>query len=75
MNQANAYNAYKNNEVMTASRTKLVVMLYDGAITFLEQAKEEIQAKHYDKKGILISQALDIIAELDSSINAEKAGR
>ncbi len=69
-----AANAYMQTHVITTTPGHLVVMLYDGAITFLEQAKEEIQAKHYDKKGILISQALDIIAELDSSLNAEKGG-
>lgn len=61
-------------QVTTTTPGHLVVMLYDGAITFLEQAKEEIKARHYAKKGILISQALDIIAELDSSLNTEKGG-
>jgi flagellar protein FliS len=60
--------------VTTTTPGHLVVMLYDGAITFLEQAKEEIAAKQYAKKGILISQALSIIAELDGSLNSEKGG-
>ncbi len=33
-----------------------------------------IEEKNYAQKGILISQALDIIAELDGSLNAEKGG-
>lgn len=69
-----AANAYMKTHVTTTTPGHLVVMLYDGAITFLEQAKEEIQSKNYAKKGILISQALDIIAELDSSLNTEKGG-
>jgi len=69
-----AANAYMQTQVTTTTPGHLVVMLYDGAITFLEQAKEEIQSKNYAKKGILISQALDIIAELDSSLNTEKGG-
>jgi flagellar secretion chaperone FliS len=69
-----AANAYMQTQVTTTTPGHLVVMLYDGAITFLEQSKEEIQAKNYAKKGILISQALDIIAELDSSLNTEKGG-
>lgn len=60
--------------VTTTTPGHLVVMLYTGAITFLEQAKQEIAARHFDKKGILISQALDIIAELDSSLNMDKGG-
>jgi flagellar protein FliS len=69
-----AANAYMQTQVTTTTPGHLVVLLYDGAITFLEQAKEEIQAKNYAKKGILISQALDIIAELDGSLNADKGG-
>lgn len=69
-----AANAYMQTQVSTTTPGHLVVMLYDGAITFLEQAKGEIRAKNYAKKGILISQALDIIAELDSSLNTDKGG-
>lgn len=49
-------------------------MLYDGAIKFLNQAKERIEAKDYPGKGILISNAIDVINELASSLNAEKGG-
>ncbi len=69
-----AANAYMQTHVTTTTPGHLVVMLYDGAITFLEQAKEEIAAKNFAKKGILISQALDIIAELDGSLNNDKGG-
>ena len=69
-----AANAYMQTHVTTTTPGHLVVMLYDGAITFLEQAKEEIAARNFAKKGILISQALDIIAELDGSLNNEKGG-
>jgi flagellar protein FliS len=69
-----AANAYMQTKVTTTTPGHLVVLLYDGAITFLEQSKEEILAKNYAKKGILISQALDIIAELDGSLNTDKGG-
>lgn len=61
-------------QVTTTTPGHLVVMLYDGAITFLEQAKQEIEVRNYAKKGILISQALDIISELDGSLNTERGG-
>lgn len=70
----NAANAYRQTQVTTSTPGHLVVMLYDGAITFLEQAKIRIAEKNYAQKGILISQALDIIAELDGSLNSEKGG-
>ena len=69
-----AANAYMQTHVTTTTPGHLVVMLYDGAITFLEQAKQEIAANNFAKKGILITQALDIIAELDGSLNNEKGG-
>ncbi len=69
-----AASAYMQTHVTTTTPGHIVVMLYDGAITFLEQAKEEIAARNYARKGILISQALDIIAELDGSLNNEKGG-
>ena len=69
-----AASAYMQTHVTTTTPGHIVVMLYDGAITFLEQAKEEVAARNYAKKGILISQTLDIIAELDGSLNNEKGG-
>ncbi len=69
-----AQQAYLQTQVTTTSQGELVVMLYDGAIKFLQQAKEKMAEKNYAEKGILISKSLDIIAELDSSLNIEKGG-
>ena len=69
-----AQQAYLQTQITTTSQGELVVMLYDGAIKFLQQAKEKIAEKNYAEKGILISKSLDIIAELDSSLNVEKGG-
>ena len=44
-----AANAYMQTHVTTTTPGHLVVLLYDGAITFLEQSKEEILAKNYAK--------------------------
>lgn len=69
-----AKQAYLQTQVTTTTQGELVVMLYDGAIKFLQQAKEKMAEKSYAEKGILISKALDIIAELDASLNIEKGG-
>lgn len=74
MNQANAYNAYKNNEVMTASRTKLVVMLYDGAIKNLKLAEFALQEKKIENVNNHLKKAQDIIAEFMSTLNFEEGG-
>ncbi len=72
MNSALA--SYKQTQVETVGQGEIVVLLYDGAIRFLNQAKERIEQKDFAAKGIAISRALDIIAELDASLNMEKGG-
>ncbi len=69
-----AAQAYLETQVTTTSQGQLLVMLYDGAVNFLERAKERMAAKDYAGKGNLISKALDILNELDSSLNADKGG-
>ncbi|SDN65149.1 flagellar biosynthetic protein FliS [Desulfonauticus submarinus] len=69
-----AVQAYLNTKVSTASQKDLVVLIFESAIRYLKQAKEKIKEKDYAQKGILISKALDCIAELDASLNMEKGG-
>ncbi|MFN2269000.1 MAG: flagellar export chaperone FliS [Desulfonatronovibrio sp.] len=71
---SNAARAYFSTKVNTTSQEELVVMLFEAAIKFLEQAKIQIKAKDYQEKGNSISKALDIIAELDSSLNSQRGG-
>ena len=49
-------------------------MLYEGAIKYLQQAKQRMAEHDYAQKGILISRTMDILAELDGSLNLEKGG-
>jgi len=42
---------YQEHAVATQTRGRLVVLLYDGAIKFLEQAKNELAAGHFAEKG------------------------
>ncbi len=71
---SSAARAYFSTKVNTTSREEIVVLLYEAAIKFLEQAKIKIREKDYQEKGNAISKALDIISELDSSLNVEKGG-
>jgi len=66
--------AYKANAVTTQSRGQLIVMLYDGAIKFLKQAIEKIEAGDAEAKGNLISRTVDIINELDTTLNMDTGG-
>jgi len=69
-----AAQAYIQAQVTTVGQGDLLIMLFDGCIKFLKQAKERMAERDYAKKGILISKALDIIAELQGSLNAQKGG-
>lgn len=74
MLRANSYsnqNAYKANEISTVSQTRLIVMLYEGAMRFLKIATESMTPRKYDIVNNNIIKAQDIITELMLSLNLE----
>ncbi len=66
--------AYQENRVMMQTPGRVVVMLYEGAIKFLKQAIREMEAGQYIEKGKSISRAVDIIQELNVTLNMEAGG-
>ncbi len=71
----NAYmNQYKNNQVVTASPEKLLIMLYDGAIRFVRQARLAIEEQRTADKAQAISKAIAIITEFDNTLDHEIGG-
>ncbi|OMQ05950.1 flagellar export chaperone FliS [Lawsonia intracellularis] len=66
--------AYVEAQFNTTGQGEVLLLLYDGAIKFLNQAKEKILEKDFGAKGILISKALDVISELESSLNMNLGG-
>lgn len=69
-----AAQAYFNTKVSTTDQGQLLLMLYDGALNYLQQARDKMLAKDYANKGILISKVIDIVNELSSSLNMERGG-
>lgn len=69
-----AANAYFQTGVNTTDQGNLLLMLYDGALRYLQQARDKMIAKDYAGKGILISRVIDIVNELSGSLNMEKGG-
>ncbi len=71
----NAHQEYQINQVETADPRQLVVMLYDGAIRFLEKGAEFLDDfKTYDKANQNLLRAQDIITELMVSLDMDKGG-
>lgn len=68
------YDQYKQTEINTANQGKLIVMLYDGAIKFLNIALESMNPKTYDIVNTNILKAQDIITELLLSLNTRDGG-
>ncbi|MDH7598432.1 MAG: flagellar export chaperone FliS [Sedimentisphaerales bacterium] len=66
---------YRATAITTQSKTKLVVMLYDGAIRFLNMAIREIEGKDFLAKNNHIKRAQDIIWELNNVLNMEVGGQ
>ncbi len=69
-----AAQAYFQTKVNTTDQGQLLLLLYDGALRFLQQAREKMLAKDYAGKGILISKVIDILNELTNTLNLEKGG-
>lgn len=63
--------SYRETQIKTASKGKLVVFLYDGLIRFLEIALENFPLKKYDVVNNNILKAQDIISELIISLNLD----
>lgn len=64
-------NKYKSTQISTASSVKIIVLLYDGAINFLEQSKIKIKERDFKLKGVYLSKASRIVAELNSALDAK----
>ncbi len=70
----NVYQKYKQTAVTSASREKLLLMLYEGAIKFTKQAIVACETKNIGDRGLYIGKAYDIIMELSNTLNFEVGG-
>ncbi|SEF66452.1 flagellar protein FliS [Butyrivibrio sp. Su6] len=67
--QQKAYAQYKNNKVMSASAPELTLMLYDGAIKFLNVADYAIEKKDLEKANTNIIKTEKIIDYLRNTLD------
>ena len=74
MSLSNPYAQYRQNSVETATPTRMVVMLYDGAIRFLCQALPAMRAHQYDQQSLQIGKAQAIIAHLRDTLDFQQGG-
>jgi flagellar protein FliS len=66
--------AYRQTEARSRSPLELVVMLYDGALRFLGEAREAAARQDGKTRAQKLSRVLAIIGELQSTLNIENGG-
>ncbi|RJS60494.1 flagellar export chaperone FliS [Bacillus sp. PK3_68] len=71
MAMKNPYQTYSNNAVTTASPGELTLMLYNGCLKFISQAKQAIAAQNIEVKNTNIQKAQAIIQELMVTLNMD----
>lgn len=71
----NPYNKYikqyQTSNITTATPEKLMIMLFDGAIQFLQKAKTAIEEKNLQERAVNIESARKIVRELMRTIDLE----
>ncbi|MDD3050718.1 MAG: flagellar export chaperone FliS [Candidatus Cloacimonetes bacterium] len=68
----NRYQTYKEVDINTTNRGKIVVMLYSGAVTFLKKAKMYAEEGDYYNKCKFLNKAQAIVDELNYSLDMQK---
>ena len=64
-------NPYLRNQVLSARPEQLRLMLFDGAIRFLNMGRKGLENKDYDVSYTNISKAQKIVLELSNSLNRD----
>lgn len=70
----NAYQKYKTTSIQSASREKLLLMMYEGAIKFTKLAIQAAEEKRIADRGINIGRAYDIVMELNNTLDHKVGG-
>jgi flagellar protein FliS len=71
---AKAAKSYRQEQVNGLSQKELLLMLYDGAIKFAEEAKQAMESKDYVVSYQSILKARNIVTELLRILNMEQGG-
>jgi flagellar protein FliS len=70
----NAYQVYRQTQAQTAAPGELVVMLYQGAVRFVTNAIEAIEAKDIPATHNGLMRAQAIVSELHDTLDLERGG-
>jgi flagellar protein FliS len=71
---SNPYQAYIEDEILTADPIKLVQMLYRGAMQAIADARAKLAMGDIKGRSAAVTKAVEILAELSSSLDHERGG-
>lgn len=74
MNSKHAYNKYKQTAVQSASREKILLMLYEGAIKFTKLAIVAADQKNISERATNVMRVYDIVTELNNTLDHKVGG-
>ncbi len=69
--RSNPYQQYKEVQAQTATPERLLLMLYDGAISYCRRAKAAIEEQNVEAAHENLTKAQDIVLELMVTLNPE----
>ncbi len=65
---------YRQTEVQSRTPLELVVMLYDGGLAFIHQARAAVERRDIPARREASTKALAVISQLQSTLNMEAGG-
>lgn len=71
MNAASMANAYKQQQILTASPEELTLMLYNGAIRFVNESIKALEGKNLEKANKANLRVQDIVREFMCTLDMQ----
>lgn len=71
---SNPYQKYKQTQVVSASKEKLLLMMYEGAIKFTKLAIKAAEEKNIAERCTQLGRAYDIVMELNNTLDHKVGG-
>jgi flagellar protein FliS len=65
---------YRRTEVQSRTPLELVVMLYDGGLASVHQARAAVERGDVAARALAVSKAMAIVSQLQSTLNMEAGG-
>ena len=66
-----AAEAYKRQQIMTATPEALTLMLYNGCLKFMDEGMKALEAKQYEQANTSLIKAESIISEFRVTLNMD----